>query len=263
MWTEEKSGEVSDEAKDSWEVSDTRRRSGGSYPNWVQLGPGSSGLRDKVRGASVQLWEFHMTCAQSRASIHFFPSLAWLFWVQKDHSWRGAFTGPSNSSLSGQWSSCVLGSQDKWSHLYPWSRHHVEAKLGVGSTLSPSFMSTFPSVLTREWVHWDIPLFPVFSESVGHISSTELTLHFPLKTRGYFRQPNPVFLPGKSHGQRRLVGHSSRGCKDTTEQLNNSNFKTRYHFKMTCRHSTSLTYSWPHQKMQTKQRYWRTKRQKE
>ena len=32
-------------------------------------------------------------------------------------------------------------------------------------------------------------------------------------------QPTPVFLPGKPHGQRSLVGHSPRGCKesDTTE----------------------------------------------
>ena len=35
-------------------------------------------------------------------------------------------------------------------------------------------------------------------------------------------QPTPVFLPGKSHGQRSLVGYSPWGCKesDTTEQLN-------------------------------------------
>ena len=33
------------------------------------------------------------------------------------------------------------------------------------------------------------------------------------------RQPTPVFLPGESHGQGRLVSYSSRGCKelDTTE----------------------------------------------
>ena len=34
-------------------------------------------------------------------------------------------------------------------------------------------------------------------------------------------QPTPVFLPGESHGQRRLVGYSPWSCKewDTTEQL--------------------------------------------
>ena len=35
-------------------------------------------------------------------------------------------------------------------------------------------------------------------------------------------QPTPVFLPGKSHGQRRLAGHSPWGCKqsDMTWRLN-------------------------------------------
>ena len=34
-------------------------------------------------------------------------------------------------------------------------------------------------------------------------------------------QLDPVFLPGESHGQRRLAGYSPWGCKesDTTEQL--------------------------------------------
>ena len=38
------------------------------------------------------------------------------------------------------------------------------------------------------------------------------------------RQPTPVFLPGKSHGQRSLADYSPWGCKesDTTEQLNNT-----------------------------------------
>ena len=34
-------------------------------------------------------------------------------------------------------------------------------------------------------------------------------------------QPTPVLLPGKSHGQRSLVGYSPQGCKesDSTEQF--------------------------------------------
>ena len=34
-------------------------------------------------------------------------------------------------------------------------------------------------------------------------------------------QPEPVFLPGKSHGSRNLVDYSPRGRKelDTTEQM--------------------------------------------
>ena len=37
-------------------------------------------------------------------------------------------------------------------------------------------------------------------------------------------QPTPAFLPGKSHGQRSLVGRSPGGCKglDTTERLTRS-----------------------------------------
>ena len=48
------------------------------------------------------------------------------------------------------------------------------------------------------------------------------------------RQPTPVFLPGESHGQRKVVGHSPRGCKesDMTEQLTQSNYS-----------STNTTYS--------------------
>ena len=39
-------------------------------------------------------------------------------------------------------------------------------------------------------------------------------------------QPTPVFLPGESHGQRSLVGHSPWDHKelDTTEQLTNLKF---------------------------------------
>ena len=39
-------------------------------------------------------------------------------------------------------------------------------------------------------------------------------------------QPTPVFMPGKSQGQRSPVGYSPWGRKsmlDTTEQLNNNN----------------------------------------
>ena len=38
---------------------------------------------------------------------------------------------------------------------------------------------------------------------------------------GNDRQPTPIFLPGKSHGQRSLAGYSLQGHKesDTTEQL--------------------------------------------
>ena len=46
-----------------------------------------------------------------------------------------------------------------------------------------------------------------------------MSLHFNMLSRKW--QPTPVFLPGKSHGWRNLVGYSSWGRKesDTTERL--------------------------------------------
>ena len=43
------------------------------------------------------------------------------------------------------------------------------------------------------------------------------------------RQPTPVVLPGKSHGQKRLVGCSPWGCEesDMTERLH-------FHFSLSC-----------------------------
>jgi len=46
------------------------------------------------------------------------------------------------------------------------------------------------------------------------------------------RQPTPVLLPEKSHGQRSLVGYSPWGCKesDTTERLHFTHF-ILYHWR--------------------------------
>ena len=44
-------------------------------------------------------------------------------------------------------------------------------------------------------------------------------------------QPTPIFLPGKSQGQRNLAGYSPWGCKelDTTEWLNNKQTSSEQH----------------------------------
>ena len=49
-------------------------------------------------------------------------------------------------------------------------------------------------------------------------------LPLPLKKESWKRQPTPVFLPGKSHGQRSLAGYSPWDCKesDMTRQPNNN-----------------------------------------
>ena len=56
---------------------------------------------------------------------------------------------------------------------------------------------------------------PVNAGDVGLIPESE---RFPWRRKW---QPTPVFLPGKSPGQRSLVGYSPWGCKelDTNEQL--------------------------------------------
>ena len=63
---------------------------------------------------------------------------------------------------------------------------------------------------------------PASAEDVRDSGST-LGQEDPLEEHSsapvFFRQPTPVFLPGKSHGQRNLVGYSPWGRKesDTTE----------------------------------------------
>ena len=63
----------------------------------------------------------------------------------------------------------------------------------------------------------------------------EVVLYLELSLRSYQRRqwhPTPVLLPGKSHGQRSLVGYSPWGRKelDTTERLHfhyTSGFKNK------------------------------------
>ena len=71
----------------------------------------------------------------------------------------------------------------------------------------------------------------------GFPDGSVLRIHLPSRRHGFdpwlektpWRrkwQPTPVFLPGKSHGQRRLVGYSPWGherFKCETWRLNNSN----------------------------------------
>ena len=56
------------------------------------------------------------------------------------------------------------------------------------------------------------------------VNSTVCELYCSLPWRRKW-EPIPIFLPGKFHGQRSLVGFSPWGCKesDMTERLNNNN----------------------------------------
>ena len=57
---------------------------------------------------------------------------------------------------------------------------------------------------------------PANAGDTGDTGSTPWVRKIP-RRRGW--QPTPVFLPGKSHGQKSLAGYSPQSCKelDTTE----------------------------------------------
>ena len=82
---------------------------------------------------------------------------------------------------------------------------------------------------------WKIPwkeepgrLQSMWSLRVGHDGATSLSL-FPFMHWRRKWHPTPVFLPGKSHGWRSLVGCFPWGCKesDTSERLH-------FHFSLSC-----------------------------
>ena len=59
-------------------------------------------------------------------------------------------------------------------------------------------------------------------------------------------QHTPVFLPGKSHGQRSLVGYGPWGCKelDMTEQLSMHTHRTREDPVICLGHFVSCSVTW-------------------
>ena len=75
--------------------------------------------------------------------------------------------------------------------------------------------------------------------SAGHPGSIPGSGRFPWRRK---RQPTPGLLPGKSHGQRGLVGYSSSGHKesDMTERLHSiiyHNCSFNFHQKCNLNHS--------------------------
>ena len=62
------------------------------------------------------------------------------------------------------------------------------------------------------------------AQTVKHLPPMRETRVWSLGREDHWRrkwQPTPVFLPGKSHGRKSLIGYSPWGCKesDMTEQL--------------------------------------------
>ena len=83
-------------------------------------------------------------------------------------------------------------------------------------------MATHSSILAWKilWTEEPDGLQSMGSLRVGHNWATSLSLFTFMHWRRKW-QPTPVFLPGKSHERRSLVGYSPWGCKesDTTERL--------------------------------------------
>ena len=80
------------------------------------------------------------------------------------------------------------------------------------------------------WLHWPFydyrPWTASFPPRMWRVISLTFASSWPERRQW---QPTPVLLPGKSHGQRSLVGCSPWGCKesDTTERLH-------FHFSLSC-----------------------------
>ena len=91
------------------------------------------------------------------------------------------------------------------------------------STTMEREMATQSSTLARKipWMEEPGRLQSMGLQRVGHDWETSLT-HFILFHRRRKWQPTPVFLPGKSHGQRvPMAGYSPWGCResDTTRMI--------------------------------------------
>ena len=91
-----------------------------------------------------------------------------------------------------------------------------------------------------EWVAIPFPSIPGLGRSITSLSYAKLHCFNVTIFSGCIRcdyfikwrrqwQPTPVLLPGKSHGQRSLVGCNPWGCteSDTTERLH-------FHFSLSC-----------------------------
>ena len=87
--------------------------------------------------------------------------------------------------------------------------------------------------ISFSWTHTAIGTIHEFIIHIGPSSRLMFLFHWFIYSQYYTRRrqwhPTPVLLPGKSHGQRSLVGCSPWGCwgSDTTEWLH-------FHFSLSC-----------------------------
>ena len=87
---------------------------------------------------------------------------------------------------------------------------------------------TLASIRLKEIKHWSVCKFSkswMLQVATQKFSWKKFAIFYLL----YMVSPTPVLLPGKSHGQRSLVGCNPWGCwgSDTTERLH-------FHFSLSC-----------------------------
>ena len=120
-----------------------------------------------------------------------------------------------------------------WLHLYEMCR--------IGISMEEKAMAPHSSTVARKnpWMEEPGRLQSMGSLTVRHYWTTSLSLSTFMHWRRKW-QPTPMFLPGESHGWRRLVGCSPWGCteSDTTEatqqqqQQHNREKKGKSHIKI-------------------------------
>ena len=135
-------------------------------------------------------------------------------------------------SLLFLWSTCCCiphWNSETFSLIPPWGGFHVWGNFSF--LITPSLRCRSPSIN-------HLPLYLSLSFSLPHsdlpLGGSEVFCRRKLRFNQWVRkipwrrkwQPTPVFLPGKLHGQRSLVGYSSWDCKesDTTERLTHISF---------------------------------------
>ena len=123
--------------------------------------------------------------------------------------------------LSGKESVCNAGASGDMGSIPGWGRYPG------GEHSNPLQYSCLENPMDRgAW--WAI----VQRATQSWTQLKQFSMHIYIYTYLYRRRqwhPTPLFLPGKSHGQRSLVGCSPWGCEesDTTERLH-------FHFSLSC-----------------------------
>ena len=115
--------------------------------------------------------------------------------------------------------------QEYWNGLsFPLPGDLPDPGIEPASPVSPALAGGF----FYQWATWDVPIWSqLFRKSwTSLVAQTVKCLTYNVGDLGSILwrrkwQPTPVLLPGKSHGQRSVVGYSPWGHKelDMTEQL--------------------------------------------